>query len=298
MKKIYDCVVIGAGVAGMTAAIYLKRANIDFILLEKGVPGGQINKSSNIENYPGFKKVDGPTLAFNIYEQIEKLGVDYKYGDVKEVRDSENYKVVCTDKEEFVTKTVIIATGRRPRELGLANEKKLLGSGISYCAYCDGMLYKNKDVIIIGGGNSALEEALYIADIANKVYIVHRSSEYRADQFLIDKVNKKENIIKYFNKEVIDILEQDDIFSGVKLNDESVINADGLFIYIGQIPETNFIDNIKTTKDGYIITDSHLKTSDDKIYACGDVLKKDLYQIATSIGEGALAASNIIKILK
>ena len=177
MKKIYDCVVIGAGVAGMTAAIYLKRANIDFILLEKGVPGGQINKSSNIENYPGFKKVDGPTLAFNIYEQIEKLGVDYKYGDVKEVRDSENYKVVCTDKEEFVTKTVIIATGRRPRELGLANEKKLLGSGISYCAYCDGMLYKNKDVIIIGGGNSALEEALYIADIANKVYIVHRSSE-------------------------------------------------------------------------------------------------------------------------
>lgn len=298
MKKIYDCVVIGAGVAGMTAAIYLKRANIDFILLEKGVPGGQINKSSNIENYPGFKKVDGPTLAFNIYEQIEKLGVDYKYGDVKEVRDSENYKVVCTDKEEFVTKTVIIATGRRPRELGLANEKKLLGSGISYCAYCDGMLYKNKDVIIIGGGNSALEEALYIADIANKVYVVHRSSEYRADQFLIDKVNKKENIIKYFNKEVIDILEQDDRFSGVKLNDESVINADGLFIYIGQIPETNFIDNIKTTEDGYIITDSHLKTSDDKIYACGDVLKKDLYQIATSIGEGALAASNIIKILK
>ena len=298
MKKIYDCVVIGAGVAGMTAAIYLKRANIDFILLEKGVPGGQINKSSNIENYPGFKKVDGPTLAFNIYEQIEKLGVDYKYGDVKEVRDSENYKVVCTDKEEFVTKTVIIATGRRPRELGLANEKKLLGSGISYCAYCDGMLYKNKDVIIIGGGNSALEEALYIADIANKVYIVHRSSEYRADQFLIDKVNKKENIIKYFNKEVIDILEQDDKFSGVKLNDETVINADGLFIYIGQIPETNFIDNIKTTEDGYIITDSHLKTSDDKIYACGDVLKKDLYQIATSIGEGALAASNIIKILK
>lgn len=298
MKKIYDCVVIGAGVAGMTAAIYLKRANIDFILLEKGVPGGQINKSSNIENYPGFKKVDGPTLAFNIYEQIEKLGVDYKYGDVKEVRDSENYKVVCTDKEEFVTKTVIIATGRRPRELGLANEKKLLGSGISYCAYCDGMLYKNKDVIIIGGGNSALEEALYIADIANKVYVVHRSSEYRADQFLIDKVNKKENIIKYFNKEVIDILEQDDKFSGVKLNDESVINADGLFIYIGQIPETNFIDNIKTTEDGYIITDSHLKTSDDKIYACGDVLKKDLYQIATSIGEGALAASNIIKILK
>ena len=298
MKKIYDCVVIGAGVAGMTAAIYLKRANIDFILLEKGVPGGQINKSSNIENYPGFKKVDGPTLAFNIYEQIEKLGVDYKYGDVKEVRDSENYKVVCTDKEEFVTKTVIIATGRRPRELGLANEKKLLGSGISYCAYCDGMLYKNKDVIIIGGGNSALEEALYIADIANKVYIVHRSSEYRADEVLIDKVNKKENIIKYFNKEVIEILENNDKFSGVKLNDESIINADGLFIYIGQIPETNFINTIDKTKDGYIVTNEHLKTTDDKIYASGDVLKKDLYQIATSIGEGALAASNVIKILK
>lgn len=296
--KIYDCVIIGAGVAGMTAAIYLKRAGLDFVLLEKGVPGGQINKSSNIENYPGFKKVDGPTLAFNIYEQIENLGVVYKYGDVKEIKDSENNKIVCTDQEEYITKTIIIATGRKPRELGLENEKKLLGSGISYCAYCDGMLYKNKDVIIIGGGNSALEEALYIADIANKVYIVHRSSEYRADEVLIDKVNKKENIIKYFNKEVIEILENEDKFSGVRLNDNSVINADGLFIYIGQIPETNFITNIEKTKDGYIVTDSHLKTTDDKIYACGDVLKKDLYQIATSIGEGALAASNVIKILK
>lgn len=296
--KNYDCVIIGAGVAGMTAAIYLKRAGLDFVLLEKGVPGGQINKSSNIENYPGFKKVDGPTLAFNIYEQIENLGVVYKYGDVKEIKDSENNKIVCTDQEEYITKTIIIATGRKPRELGLENEKKLLGSGISYCAYCDGMLYKNKDVIIIGGGNSALEEALYIADIANKVYIVHRSSEYRADEVLIDKVNKKENIIKYFNKEVVEILENEDKFSGVRLNDNSVINADGLFIYIGQIPETNFITNIEKTKDGYIVTDSHLKTTDDKIYACGDVLKKDLYQIATSIGEGALAASNVIKILK
>ena len=296
--KNYDCVIIGAGVAGMTAAIYLKRAGLDFVLLEKGVPGGQINKSSNIENYPGFKKVDGPTLAFNIYEQIENLGVVYKYGDVKEIKDRENNKIVCTDQEEYITKTIIIATGRKPRELGLENEKKLLGSGISYCAYCDGMLYKNKDVIIIGGGNSALEEALYIADIANKVYIVHRSSEYRADEVLIDKVNKKENIIKYFNKEVVEILENEDKFSGVRLNDNSVINADGLFIYIGQIPETNFITNIEKTKDGYIVTDSHLKTTDDKIYACGDVLKKDLYQIATSIGEGALAASNVIKILK
>ena len=296
--KNYDCVIIGAGVAGMTAAIYLKRAGLDFIVLENGVPGGQINKSSNIENYPGFKKVDGPTLAFNIYEQIENLGVVYKYGDVKEIKDSDNHKVVCTDQEEYITKTIIIATGRKPRELGLDNEKKLLGSGISYCAYCDGMLYKNKDVIIIGGGNSALEEALYIADIANKVYIVHRSSEYRADEVLIDKVNKKENIIKYFNKEVIEILENEDKFSGVRLNDNSVINADGLFIYIGQIPETNFITNIEKTKDGYIVTDSHLKTTVDKIYACGDVLIIDLYQIASSSGEGALAASNVIKILK
>ena len=298
MNKIYDCVIIGSGVAGMTAAIYLKRANIDFILLEKGVPGGQINKSSNIENYPGYKKVDGPTLAFNIYEQIESLDVNYKYGDVKEIKDDGSYKIVNTDQDEIKTKTIIIATGRKPRELGLKNEKKLLGSGISYCAYCDGMLYKNKDVIIIGGGNSALEEALYIADIANKVYIIHRKEHYRADKFLIDKVNIKENIIKIYNREVKEIMEESEKFSGVKLNDNSIIKADGLFIYIGQIPETSFINSIDKTEDGYIITDIHLKTSDNQIYACGDVLKKDLYQIATAIGEGALAATNVIKVLK
>lgn len=298
MKKTYDCVIIGAGVAGMTAAIYLKRANIDFVLLEKSVPGGQINKSSNIENYPGFKKVDGPTLAFNIYEQVESLGVEYKYGDVKNIKEVEDFKIVCTDQDEYITKSIIIATGRKSRELGLDKEKKLLGSGISYCAYCDGMLYKNKDVIVVGGGNSALEEALYLADVSNKVYIVHRGKNYRADELLINKVNQKDNIIKYFNREIKEILDENDKLVGVKLNDNEVIKANGLFIYIGQIPETNFINNIEKTKDGYIVVDSHLKTSDNRIYACGDVLEKDLYQIATSIGEGALAASNVIKLLK
>lgn len=296
--KIYDCVVIGAGVSGMTAAIYLKRAGLDIILLEKGVPGGQINKSSNIENYPGFKKIDGPTLAFNIYEQVENLNINYKYGNVTNIEVEDDIKIITTDQEQLKAKTVILATGRRARELGLENEKKLLGSGISYCAYCDGMLYKDKDVIIIGGGNSALEESLYLADVANKVYIVHRGSEYRGDDILIEKVLNNDKIIKIFDKQVIKLLEENEKFSGVVLNDNTSLKADGLFIYIGQIPETDFIDNINKTADNYIITNEHLETSIKGIYACGDVIKKDLYQITTAIGDGAQAASNVIKMLK
>ena len=186
--KTYECVIIGAGVAGMTAAIYLKRAGISVLLLEKGVPGGQINKTSIIENYPGFKKIDGPTLAMNMLDQVQSLDIPYQYGNVLSIEVDVDHKIIKTDMETIMTSRIILASGRKPRELGLSNEKKLLGSGISYCAYCDGMLYKNQDVVVIGGGNSALEEALYLADICKTVYIVHRRLEYRADDILVKKL--------------------------------------------------------------------------------------------------------------
>lgn len=296
--KTYECVIIGAGVAGMTAAIYLKRAGISVLLLEKGVPGGQINKTSIIENYPGFKKIDGPTLAMNMLDQVQSLDIPYQYGNVLSIEVDGDYKIIKTDMETIMTSRIIIASGRKPRELGLSNEKKLLGSGISYCAYCDGMLYKNQDVVVIGGGNSALEEALYLADICKTVYIVHRRLEYRADDILVKKLEKYDNIKSCLGQNVIEILEKDNRVSGVRLSDNSIFPVTGVFIYIGQIPETSFIEDLITLKDGYVMTNEHLETNIPGIYACGDVIKKELYQISTAIGEGALAGTNVVKSLK
>ena len=288
--KIYDCVIIGAGVAGMTAAIYLKRAGLDFILLEKGVPGGQINKSSNIENYPGFKKVDGPTLAFNIYEQIENLGVVYKYGDVKEIKDSDNHKVVCTEQEEYITKTIIIATGRKPRELGLDNEKKLLGSGISYCAYCDGMLYKNKDVVVVGASDAAFEGAIYLSKLASSVTVLYRNS-FRAKAYLQEMIKKIDNI-SFVRGEVESFSKDDKII--IKTKEGNDIITDGVFIYIGQIPNANFLESLGVLDDrGYVKTDNNLMTSIDGVYAVGDALNKFDYQIVIAMGEAARVALEI-----
>lgn len=296
--KTYECVIIGAGVAGMTAAIYLKRAGISVLLLEKGVPGGQINKTSIIENYPGFKTIDGPTLAMNMLDQVQSLDIPYQYGNVISIEVDGDHKIIKTDMETIMTSRIILASGRKPRELGLSNEKKLLGSGISYCAYCDGMLYKNQDVVVIGGGNSALEEALYLADICKTVYIVHRRLEYRADDILVKKIEKYDNIKPCLGQNVIEILEKDNRVSGVRLSDNSILPVTGVFIYIGQIPETSFIEDLITLKDGYVMTNEHLETNIPGIYACGDVIKKELYQISTAIGEGALAGTNVVKSLK
>lgn len=296
--KTYECVIIGAGVAGMTAAIYLKRAGISVLLLEKGVPGGQINKTSIIENYPGFKKIDGPTLAMNMLDQVQSLDIPYQYGNVLSIEVDGDHKIIKTDMETIMTSRIILASGRKSRELGLSNEKKLLGSGISYCAYCDGMLYKNQDVVVIGGGNSALEEALYLADICKTVYIVHRRLEYRADDILVKKIEKYDNIKPCLGQNVIEILEKDNRVSGVRLSDNSILPVTGVFIYIGQIPETSFIEDLITLKDGYVMTNEHLETNIPGIYACGDVIKKELYQISTAIGEGAVAGTNVVKSLK
>lgn len=296
--KTYECVIIGAGVAGMTAAIYLKRAGISVLLLEKGVPGGQINKTSIIENYPGFKTIDGPTLAMNMLDQVQSLDIPYQYGNVISIEVDGDHKIIKTDMETIIASRIILASGRKPRELGLSNEKKLLGSGISYCAYCDGMLYKNQDVVVIGGGNSALEEALYLADICKTVYIVHRRLEYRADDILVKKLKKYDNIKPCLVQNVIEILEKDNRVSGVRLSNNSILPVTGVFIYIGQIPETSFIEDLITLKDGYVMTNEHLETNIPGIYACGDVIKKELYQISTAIGEGALAGTNVVKSLK
>jgi len=292
----FDVIVIGCGIAGMTAAIYLKRANLNVCIIEKNAPGGQLNMISDVSNYPGFTSIDGPSLAFNIYNQIKELNISYKYGDVLEIINDTDKKIVKTSNEELTCKGIIIATGRKPRELGLSNEKKLLGRGISYCSICDGTLYKDKEVCVVGGGNSALEGAIYLSDICKKVTLIHRKNELKGEQYLIDKLNSKSNIEILFNEEIKELIEQDDKLSAIKLKTGKTIQTEALFIYIGNIPVSIKCDNLKLEND-YILVDSNMKTNINRIYACGDIINKDVYQLSTAVGEGSIAAMSLIKTL-
>ncbi len=295
MKYQYNTIIIGSGVAGMTAAIYLKRSNIDVMILEKEAPGGQVNRTSDIENYPGFTSIKGPDLAFKIFEQINQLEIKYNYGNVKDIKIHENYKEIVTDEDTFTCKNIIIATGRKPRKLGLSNEEKLTNNGISYCAICDGPLYKNKITAVVGGGNSAVEEAAYLDEICEKVYLIHKRDAFSADEKAKIRLSKSKVEILY-NNEVVEFLEENGKLSGVALKKGEKLKVDGLFIYIGNIPETDFLQTAKIDLDnGYVLVDENMETNVKGIYACGDVVKKEFYQISTAIGEATIASLAIKK---
>ena len=289
----YDSIVIGAGVSGMTASLYLKRANLNVLLLEREIPGGQLNKTTEIENYPGFTKINGTDLALSIYEQIKHQNIDYKYGNVVEITDNGETKIVKTNRDEFETKNIILATGRTPRKLGLENEDKLISHGISYCAICDGMFFKGKEVAIVGGGNSAITSALYLSNICSKVYIINRRDKLRADTVLQEKLKQKNNIEILFNSKVTKLNEKDNILDSIDVNNEK-LNIDGLFIYIGFDPDIKYLNSLDIeNNNGYIVVDENMETSIKGIYACGDVIDKQVYQITTAIGEAAIAATSI-----
>lgn len=290
----FDVVIVGCGIAGMTSAIYLKRSNLNVCMIEKNAPGGQLNMINEINNYPGFESIDGPTLAFNVFNQIKKLEIPYKYANALEIIDNIEYKTIKTDKEEITCKNVVIATGRRPRELGLQNEKRLLGKGISYCSICDGTLYKDKVVAVVGGGNSAIESALYLSEICQKVYLIHRTESYRAENTLMDNIKEKENIELIKNAKITELKEKDDKLSSVIINDGKEIKCNGLFINVGNVPIPIKCKNLKL-EENYIVVDNKMESNIEGIYACGDIIKKDVYQITTAISEGTIAAINIIK---
>lgn len=298
----FDCVVIGAGVAGMTSAIYLKRYNLNVLLLEKGAPGGQITQTPNVENYPGYTSIDGATLALNIFSQVTNLGVPYQYGNVIKIEDLGEIKVIHTETERIETKSIIIATGRRAKKLGLLKENELIGRGISWCATCDGMFYKNKCVAVVGGGNSALEEALFLSNMCKKVEILYRGGKFRADEIIQKKVLEKNNIEIHYYTEVKELIEDEDRLVGIKISKKEEIkqlDIQGLFIYIGYEPDTNYVESLDLSlEDQYIIVDSKMKTNISGIYACGDVIKKELYQLTTAIGEASLAAYQVKKYLE
>lgn len=297
MKLDFNTIVIGAGVAGMTAAIYLKRSNIDVAILEKGAPGGQINRTNDIENYPGLPHIDGPDLSNNIFNQINDLNIEYRYGDVTTIKDMGEYKIIITDIGEIFCQNIIIATGRKPRELGLPLETELIGHGVSWCAICDGPLYRGKTVAVVGGGNSAIEEAQYLAGMCTKVYLIHRKDHFRADAIEQDKLKKFSNVEYMYNSVVTEIKQLNGNLAGliVKTNDQlNEIKIDGLFIYVGADPETKFLSDLPINlENNYIIVNEHMQTNIKGIYACGDVIKKDIYQIATAIGDAAIAALSV-----
>lgn len=298
MKLDYEVIVVGSGPAGITSAIYLKRANINVCIMEKSAPGGQLNKSSTIENYPGFEKITGPELAYNFYEQILKLDIPFINEEVIKIEDKTSYKIVETNKKTYTCKGIILALGRKPRSFDNENVSLLEGKGVSYCSLCDGPLFKNQDVSIIGGGNSALEEALYLSDICKSVTIINRRDVLRGDKMLVDKVLKKDNINILYNSEVVEFNKKDDFLESLTINTNGKLNkldVKACFIFIGYVPATDFLSNLDILDEkGYIKTDKNLKTDIPFIYACGDTINKQVYQIVTATGEGAVSAISFI----
>lgn len=295
----YDVIIIGAGPAGIAASIYLKRANVNCLLLESDAPGGLLNKIHKIENYPGFTDDTGSILAFRMYSQVESLGIDLKIEKVINIKNTNGSYEVFTKNNVFVSKYIIIATGRTPKKLEVKNSEKYEGKGISYCAVCDGALYRNKDIAIVGGGNTAIDTANYMSNIANKIYIINRSSNLRADQKGQEEIKKLENVNVLYNTKLKDIIGDDTGVQGVVLEDGTEINLSGIFVCIGQTNNSAFYQNLnlKTDNKG-IVVDKDLKTTANNVYACGDSISKDLYQVVTATSEGAMVASNIIKLVR
>ena len=286
-----NCVIIGAGPAGMNAALYLKRGGIEPIIIESDVPGGEMLKTYKIENYLGYESIDGGELALKMSKQVKDLGVKIIRDKVVKVSSGNKFVIKC-ENNEFVSDYVIVATGRIPRKLGLKNESELTGRGISYCAVCDGAFYKDKEVAIIGGGDSALTEALYLSDLCLKVYILARK-DLRASDVLQNRIKNKDNIVILKNVEVSEILGNDKL-SSILLNNGDRLDVSGMFIAIGGNPELSFLDSLGVELiNGYIKTNNRMESNIKGLYAAGDVRYKDFYQIITAASDGAIAALSI-----
>ena len=293
----YDVIIIGMGIGGITAGIYGKRAGLNVLMFEKSAPGGMLQKIDKIQNYPGFSEISGPDLALNLFNQVKKVGVPFKFEEVIDVEITEEYKKVITKNGTYEAKNVIVATGRTPKYLGLDNEKDYLGRGLSTCASCDGNFYKGEDVAVVGSGNSALQESLYLANIVNKVYLLHRGVNFKGDDALVKKVRNTKNIEIVDGVNIKKINEVEGKIESVTLDNEKTINVKGVFIYIGYKPDTEMFKKLDITNiNGDIIVSENFETEIDGLYAIGDCAKKDVYQLVTAASDGCIAVSDIEKI--
>ena len=286
----YDIVIVGAGPAGLTAAIYALRANKKVLVLEAKSYGGQIVNASKVENYPGIASISGFDFATNLYEQVKSLGAEFKFETVIRVEDH----TVITNSNTYKAKAIILATGALNRKLNIKGEKELIGKGVSYCATCDGNFYKNKDVAVIGGGNTALEDAIYLSNIAHKVYIIHRRDTFRGEDKYVSELKNKDNIEFIMNTNVISI-NGDVCVTDIELDNGKNLKVDGVFIAVGQEPKNDIFANIVDLDNGYIKADENMHTNKKHIYAAGDTRVKGLRQLTTAVSDGAIAATEAIK---
>lgn len=292
----YDLIIIGMGISGISAGIYAKNSGLKILMLEKNMPGGLLNKISKINNYPGYREITGPDLSLELFNSVNEMNIPYKIAEVEEIKVEKNKKIVKTTLGEFESKYVMIASGRESRKLGLPNETKLLGRGISTCALCDGALYKDKEVAVVGGGNSAIEEALYLSNIVKKIYLIHRRETFRADASLVKLLNEKKNIEIFYNSEVTSIIEEENKVKEIVINKEKTLEVSALFTYIGFEPSNSFVKDLNLlNENGYIEVDENYETKIKGIYAVGDSIKKDIYQLITAANDGVVAAIRIIR---
>lgn len=297
----YDVLIIGGGPAGMTAAIYAARANTKVAMIEYSAPGGQMVNTFTIDNYPGFTSINGADLSLQMLNQVIELDVEFIADQIVSLkRDSNSNFILKGTENVYSAKSVIIATGTKNKNLGVLGEQKFDGRGISYCAVCDGNLYKDREVAVVGGGNSALEESIYLSSIASKVYIIHRRNEFRGDQKYVEKLKEINNvefvlntvITEFKGSEILECLS----LKNVSTNRTSELKVAACFEYVGQDPNTSFVKDLGITNEfGYIIVDENCETSINKLFAAGDVIEKNIRQITTAVADGSIAALNAVR---
>ena len=297
-EKIYDVIIAGAGPGGMTAAVYTSRANLSTLMIERGIPGGQMANTEEVENYPGYEHILGPDLSTKMFDHAKKFGAEYAYGDIKEVIDGKEYKTVVAGSKEYKARAVIITTGAEYKKLGVPGEKELGGRGVSYCAVCDGAFFKGKNLFVIGGGDSAVEEGVYLTRFAEKVTIVHRRDELRAQKIIQQRAFDNEKVDFIWSHTLKQINEKDGKVGSVTLvstkdGAEQELPTDGVFVYVGMLPLSKpFLNLGITNENGYIVTNEQMETKVPGIFAAGDIREKTVRQIVTATGDGSVAAQS------
>ncbi|MDV8931344.1 thioredoxin-disulfide reductase [Leuconostoc citreum] len=293
--KRYDVIIVGAGPAGMTAATYASRANLSVLMLDRGIYGGQLNNTADVENYPGFDTILGPDLAEKMYASSTQFGAEYGFGSVESIELQGQDRIVHTDMGDYVTKAIIIATGSEHIHLGVDGEEQYQGRGVSYCAVCDGAFFRDEDVLVIGGGDSAIEEGLYLTNLVKSVTVLHRRDKLRAQQIIQDRAFDNEKMAFRWHTEVLKITGDDEKVTGVDVinnqtQEVSHIDASGIFIYVGLMANTQGFENLNITdSEGWILTNEKMETTIPGVFAVGDVRAKTLRQITTAVGDGGIA---------
>ncbi len=301
VDKDYDVIVVGAGPGGLSAAIYARRAGLKTLVLERATEGGQITLTNVVEDYPGFSSISGEELAEKFADHAREFGVKFANEEVMQIDLQGDVKKVKTDlNNEYTAKVVVVATGSNPRKLGVPGEEEFTNRGVSYCAVCDGSFFKGKEVVVIGGGDSAVEEGIYLSKIASKVRIIHRRDKLRAQKIIQDRAFKIPNIEFIWDTVVTEIGGKDSVeyvtLKNVKSGETSKLETSGVFIYVGLVPNSELVkENVNVDQNGFILTDEHMETNVKGVYAVGDVRKTVLRQVLTAAADGAIAAVDLTK---